>query len=749
MKYLVIVESPNKIKTLEDILKDEKDEFKVIATAGHILDLEKKNMGVDLRTFKPSYVEIAAKKSIITNLKKTYNSFKPDVVLLAGDIDFEGTFINWSVKETLHLENPRTLEFIALTKDDVLKALKKETYINPHHLDAQQTRRILDRVCGFSITGELFKLYGGNISAGRVQSVVSKLIIDKEKEIEEWMKNDKKSFYNIKGNVDNEFNSVAKYGEVEFESVEDLDIFKGQYKIIKKSNKQNNIKPQKPFNTSTLQQKANTIFHFPSSLTMNVLQSLFTKGLITYHRTTSIVLSDECLDMCREYICNEYGEEYYEKRIYRDKSNNSENSHEAIRHTTNNPTPSGLNANEMKLYKLIFNTTIQSQMKDKIVDEMKVELSNGEIDDCFVVSVKKNVFKGWDMKEEDCREYEWFEEKNVDDIINFKEIDFIERYDNPPARYSEATLINKLSPKNLNIGRPSTYASIIEKIIKRGYVEIKDVEGKEMKTKNYIMDKDGKIEEVESVFMIGSEEKKFKPTELGIKIVKFMNDNFSNIMDYHFTAELENKLDLIGEDKLKKNETLREFYKELKIGLDKTKEFIKENKKGNVVGMRDGKEIVLKGGRYGEYIEWNGEKINCKDVDCNIEDLNERYNNLIDKKKNVVEETYTYKRTKIVMKNGRYGKYFEYGGKKYSVKCEEVNNDVIKDIIEEGEKKIIKKVGRYEIINGPYGPYFKNGVKIIGVPKEYDIDKLTVDDIKLIIENDKAKPKKKFYRKKK
>lgn len=749
MKYLVIVESPNKIKTLEDILKDEKDEFKVIATAGHILDLEKKNMGVDLRTFKPSYVEITAKKSIITNLKKTYNSFKPDIVLLAGDIDFEGTFINWSVKETLHLENPRTLEFIALTKDDVLKALKKETYINPHHLDAQQTRRILDRVCGFSITGELFKLYGGNISAGRVQSVVSKLIIDKEKEIEEWMKNDKKSFYNIKGIVDNEFNSVAKYGEVEFESVEDLDIFKGQYKIVKKSNKQNNIKPQKPFNTSTLQQKANTIFHFPSSLTMNVLQSLFTKGLITYHRTTSIVLSDECLDMCREYICNEYGEEYYEKRIYRDKSNNSENSHEAIRHTTNNPTPSGLNANEMKLYKLIFNTTIQSQMKDKIVNEMKVELSNGEIDDCFVVSVKKNVFKGWDMKEEDCKEYEWFEEKNVDDIINFKEIDFIERYDNPPARYSEATLINKLSPKNLNIGRPSTYASIIEKIIKRGYVEIKDIEGKEMKTKNYIMDKDGKIEEVESVFMIGSEEKKFKPTELGIKIVKFMNDNFSNIMDYHFTAELENKLDLIGEDKLKKNETLREFYKELKVGLDKTKEFIKENKKGNVVGMRDGKEIVLKGGRYGEYIEWNGEKINCKDVDCNIEDLNERYNNLIDKKKNVVEETYTYKRTKIVMKNGRYGKYFEYGGKKYSVKCEEVNNDVIKDIIEEGEKKIMKKVGRYEIINGPYGPYFKNGVKFIGVPKEYDIDKLTVDDIKLIIENDKAKPKKKFYRKKK
>lgn len=742
MKYLIIVESPNKIKTLEDILKDEDDEYKVIATAGHILDLDKKNMGVDLRNFTPKYIEIESKKSIISNLKKTYKTFNPDVILLAGDIDFEGTFINWSVKEILNLENPRTLEFIALTKDDVLKALKKETYINPHHLDAQQTRRILDRVCGFSITGELFKLYGGNISAGRVQSVVSKLIIDKEKEIEEWFKDEQESFYEGK--------CKSEIGEGKYEdeiNIDNIDDFKIKPYIVKdKKEKEVNIKPSKPFNTSSLQQKANTLYHLPSSITMNILQSLFTKGLITYHRTTSIVLSDECLNMCEEYINDKYGEEYYQRRIYHDKSSNSENSHEAIRHTINNPKPDGLTTNEMKIYQLIFNTTIQSQMKDKIVNENIVKISNDKVG-CFVINNKTTVFKGFDIvkgKDEEEKEIE----VEIGDEVKIEEIEIKEKFNNPPSRYSEATLINKLSPKNLNIGRPSTYASIIEKIIKRKYVEIKDVEGKIMKTKDYVINMEtGECSCVDSSFSIGSENNKFVPCELGIKVVDFMNKNFNNIMDYHFTADLENKLDLIGEDKLKKLTTLKDFYKELKIGLDKTKEFIIENKKGNVVGSRDGKDIVLKCGRYGEYIEWNGEKISCKGINNEIENINERYNDLIDKSKVKDEKVFKYKRSNIVIKNGRYGNYFEYKGKKYSIK-DEINEETIKNVIEEKDSKIMKKVGKYEIINGPYGPYFKYGKKFIGIPKDYEVDKLTNDDIKNIIEEDNKKPKKKFFKKK-
>lgn len=754
MKYLIIVESPNKIKTLENIFKDQKDDFKIIATAGHILDLDKKNMGIDLRNFEPHYIQIKDKSNIINNLKKTYKDFKPDEVLLAGDIDFEGTFINWSVMNILNLNEGRTLEFIALTKEEVLNAFKKKTYINYHHLDAQQTRRILDRLCGFSITGELFKLYGGNISAGRVQSVVAKLIIDKENEINEWFKNSNDKYYELKGlTIDNIPFKYDKY----LNDVNNLNIFLQKPYLISDI-KHNKIitKPPKPFNTSTLQQKANTLYHFSSNSTMNILQSLFTKGLITYHRTTSIILSNECIKLCKEYINENFGEEYYEKRIYKDKTNNSENSHEAIRQTTNNFKPDNLTSQELKIYQLIFITTTQSQMKDKISDELIIKFNNDEMknkdNSNFIINSKKTLFKGFtifknnDNDEEELKNYNELNNKNIGDEIIIKNIYVKEKYDNPPARYTEATLINKLSPKNLNIGRPSTYASIIEKIKKRNYVEIKDIEGKLINTTDYLIEND-EIKEIKSNFIIGEEKNKFTPTELGIKIINFMNNYFDNIMDYHFTADLENKMDLIGENKLSKFETLKNFYNDLKIGLDKTEKMINE-RKDLIVGQRGGKDIILKNGRYGEYIEWNDKKISCKDINDKIENLNDRYNDLIDKIENN-EMEFKYKRTKIIVKNGRYGKYFEYKGKNYSIKdIDEINDDVIKNIIEENESKILKKVGRYEIINGPYGPYFKYGKKFIGIPKTYKVDDLTNDDIKKIIDDDKNKPKKKFYKKK-
>lgn len=749
MKYLIIVESPNKIKTLENIFKNEKDEYKVIATAGHILDLDKKNMGVNLKTFEPHYIQIKDKSNIINNIIKTYKTFKPDEVLLAGDIDFEGTFINWSVKTILNLENPRTLEFIALTKEEVLNALNNKTYINYHHLDAQQTRRILDRVCGFSITGELFKLYGGNISAGRVQSVVTKLIIDKENEINNWFKENNDKYYEVKGLTDNDIS--FKY-EKYLDNVDNLEIFLEKPYLISDI-KHNKLitKPPKPFNTSTLQQKANSLYHYSSSSTMNILQTLFTKGLITYHRTTSIVLSNESLNLCKDYIKNKFGEEYYEKRIYKDKTNNSENSHEAIRQTTNEFKPNGLTQQELKIYQLIFVTTTQSQMKDKISDEIIIKFKNDKTDN-FIINSKKTLFKGFTIfknndnnDDDDLKIYNNLNNKNIGDEIIVKNIYIKEKYDNPPTRYTEASLINKLSPKNLNIGRPSTYASIIEKIKKRNYVEIKDIEGKLIDTIDYLIE-NNEIKEIKSNFTIGEEKNKFVPTELGIKIINFMNEYFDNIMDYHFTADLENKLDLIGENKLSKLNTLKDFYNDLKIGLDKTEKLIND-RKDVIVGQKGGKDIILKSGRYGEYIEWNGKKYSCKDIDDKIENLNDRYNDLINKlESNELE--FKYKRTKIIVKTGRYGKYFEYKGKNYSISSDDINDEIIKNIIEEKESKILKKIGRYEIINGPYGPYFKYGKKFIGIPKTYKVEELTNDDIKKIIEDDKNKPKKKFYKKK-
>ena len=787
MKYLIIVESPNKIKTLENIIKDinSNDKFKVIATAGHILDLDKKNMGVNLKTFQPKYIEIESKKSIIANIKKQYKQFNPDQVLLAGDIDFEGTFINWSVKEILGLDNPRTLEFIALTKEDVIKGLSNQTFINYHHLEAQQTRRILDRVCGFSITGKLFKLYGGNVSAGRVQSVVSKLIIEKEREIKEWFKGDKEGYYDVK--------CVSNIGNGNYPKIKTIDFNKFQTKpyLIKSiTTKKLNIKPSKPFNTSSLQQKANILFHYSPSNTMSILQSLFTKGFITYHRTTSIVLSEECLNLCKEYIIDKYGESYYQRRVYYDKKNNSENSHEAIRPTINY-VPKELNECEKKLFKLIFDVTIQSQMKDKIVNETNINVNNGVNEFDFVICNKEVEFKGFDIVKSDNikndnisdnennsnNENQIIKNLKINDQVNITKISFQEKFINPPNRYSEASLINKLSPKNLNIGRPSTYASIIDKIIKRGYVRIGDIEGEKVKTVDYVINfndnncadneninaneskenvknpqssQGNNIEQIDNFYVIGEEKNKFIPNELGFRIVDFMNDNFDNIMDYHFTAELEDKLDLIGDNKLTKLSTLREFYDQLKVGLNKTDLIIKENRKGNIVGNREGKEIILKTGRYGEYVSWNGHNFSCKNCDNSISDLDARYNKLIDdyinkEKQNKEEQKgFEYEDVKIVIKNGRYGNYFTFKDKNYSIKEEldKITNETIKDIIEEDKNKIVKKIGKYQIINGPYGLYFKYGKKNIGIPKSYDIETLSNDNIKELIEKNKNKFKK-------
>ena len=770
MKYLIIVESPNKIKTLENIIKDinSNDKFKVIATAGHILDLDKKNMGVDLKTFQPKYIEIESKKAIIANIKKQYKQFNPDQVLLAGDIDFEGTFINWSVKEILGLDNPRTLEFIALTKEDVIKGLSNQTFINYHHLEAQQTRRILDRVCGFSITGKLFKLYGGNVSAGRVQSVVSKLIIEKEREIKEWFKGDKESYYDVR--------CISDIGNGNYPKIKEIDFDKFQIKpyLIKSiTNKKLNIKPSKPFNTSSLQQKANLLFHYSPSNTMSILQSLFTKGFITYHRTTSIVLSEECLNLCKEYIIDKYGESYYQRRVYYDKKNNSENSHEAIRPTINY-IPKKLNEGEKKLFKLVFDVTIQSQMKDKIVNETNINVNNGVNDYDFVICNKEVEFKGFDIIKSDNNDdinscnvddngNQIIKNLKINDQVNITKISFQEKFINPPNRYSEASLINKLSPKNLNIGRPSTYASIIDKIIKRGYVRIGDVEGEKVKTVDYVINfnadnetenvknfqssQGNNIEQIDNFYVIGEEKNKFIPYELGFKIVDFMNDNFDNIMDYHFTAELEDKLDLIGDNKLTKLSTLRDFYDQLKIGLNKTDLIIKENKKGDIVGNREGKEIILKNGRYGEYVSWNDHNFSCKNCDNSISDLDVRYNKLIDDYVNKEEDEkgFEYEDVKIVIKNGRYGNYFTFKDKNYSIKEEldKITDQTIKDIIEGDKNKVIKKIGRYQIINGPYGLYFRYGKRNIGIPKSYDIETLSNDDIKEIIEKDKTKKFKK------
>ena len=762
MKYLLIVESPNKIKTLTDILKNEKDEYKIIASAGHILELDSKsgtnNMGFDIENnFEPHYINIKDKQKIISNIKKTYKDFKPDKVLLGGDIDFEGTFINWSIKTILKLKDDdyKTVEFIALTKEDVLNALKKDTKINQFHLQAQQTRCILDKLCGFTLSPRLMKALGNNLSAGRVQSIVVKLIIDKENEINEFLNNGDNNYYSINGNfiINNDLIINGNYKNQDNNIINKLNNFQiNPYFINNKKFNTIEIKPPKPYNTPSLQQDINKKFGLSSKSSMKILQSLFEKGYITYHRTTSISLSDECNNLCKEFIINNFGNEYYQLRIYNDINNNSENSHEAIRHTNNNNNNlNNLNDLEKKIYLLIMNNTIKSQMKNKIINEIILKFSNNNIDDNFKAIFKKVIFKGFSIidnnnEDDENKLFDIINNININDKLIMKDIKFTEKYNNPPSRFTEASLINKLSPKNLNIGRPSTYASIIDKIQKRNYVKIDDIKGKTKNTINYIITPNN-ITKENDTFNIGEEKKKFIPTELGINVNNLLNKNCKNIMDYHFTAELENKLDLIADNKITKNNVLNEFYNEFKIELNLLDNDIKNFKNGNIVANIDNMDVILKNGKYGQYLVWNGKNYSFKDLDVNYDNI---FNVIKGNNKNIIK----YNNIDIEIKKGKYGLYFNYNNKNYSLKDYDENNineNIINDIINNDNNKIIKKIGKYDIINGPYGPYFKYNKKFISINNK-NIDNLNEDDLKELINNfnNKKKYVKKnnFYNKK-
>lgn len=586
MKSLVICESPNKVKTLENILGKD---FIVKATKGHILDLKKGNgnIGVDINNnFAVEYKPLSTRKKEIEEIKDVYKNNKFKEIYLAGDIDYEGSFINWSVKEILGLKNPRTLEFICLTKEEVTKALKKQTYINPNHLEAQKTRRVLDRLCGFKVSPEIIKLFGKNNSFGRVQTVVAELIVDKEKEINDFLNNNiNNSYYtlNAEFSYDNiNFKSNSK-DIIDKQDIQNLlnDLQNGEYYIDNIETKTLSNNPPNPFNTSSIQQFCNSHFGLSVKSIMDILQKLFEKGYITYHRTSSIQLSKECLDMVKELIDKDFDIEHYKRTIYKDKDENTENSHEAIRYTDNENTPENLkdklNDLELKVYTAIYNNTIQSQMPPEKIQQIKLFIKNKNIKSkkyenlTFISTFNKQLFNGFKILNNsnddiDDSDFDIIETLEINDIIDYNFINAKETYKNPPTRFTEASLINQLSPKNLNIGRPSTYASIITKIQERNYVEITDIKGIE-KEINIINTTKNNIEEKKEKVYIGEERKKFKPTELGIQVIDFSKKYFNNIMDYNFTSKLEEKIDLISEGKLTYLNCIKDFYNVLNNSL--------------------------------------------------------------------------------------------------------------------------------------------------------------------------------------
>ncbi|MCT4595572.1 MAG: type I DNA topoisomerase [Anaeromicrobium sp.] len=623
-KSLVIVESPAKAKTIGKFLGKN---YKVLASVGHVRDLPKSKMGIDIEdNYEPHYITIRGKGPVIKELKKEYKKVKK--VLLATDPDREGEAISWHLCNILSIDESEKcrIEFNEITKDAIKKAVKKPRIINKSLVDAQQARRVLDRLVGYSISPLLWRKVRKGLSAGRVQSVVTKMICDREKEINDFQPQE---YWTIEVGLSKGRSKkfIAKFygdteGKKELNNKEEVD------NILEKLNedfqvrdikvRQKKRKPGNPFTTSSLQQEASNRLGFSTKKTMSVAQQLYegidlqrgaTVGLITYVRTDSTRISEEAKKDAKEFILENYTKDYLGEYKEKKKTKKEiQDAHEAIRPTSVSRTPKSvekyLTKDQNKLYKLIWERFVASQMQDAIFDSYSIEIiNNGYL---FKASGSKNVFDGFlkvysytTVKEEEMPKVE------IEDELKAKKIDPLQHFTQPPARFTEASLVKELEEKG--IGRPSTYAPTISTILSRGYVE--------------------------------RESKALKPTELGIIVTDLLKEYFNDILDEYFTAQLEEQLDKVEETEIDWKKVIDDFYNPFSKTLEHAEEEIKKieliEEETDEICEDCGKNMVIKYGRYGRFLACSGypecehtrpfvKKIGVKCPKCDGGDIIER-----------------------------------------------------------------------------------------------------------------------------
>jgi DNA topoisomerase I len=791
-KYLVIVESPGKIKKIETILNKlfPQNKFIVKASYGHIIDLDKKKISVDIKNnFTPVYKVIDSKKSnIIKSFKDTCK--KVDHVLLATDEDREGEMIAWSIAKELRLKDPKRIIFNSITEKDLKYAVENPTKINYNIVDAQKVRRILDRIVGFEISPILWKNIGNSSSAGRVQSVVVRLIVDKEEEINNFFKNKLTSIYKITGELSFD-DEILKCNLVDDKNKSpNIDnkkeamklmkkIVKSKFKVVGISKKETLRRSPPPFTTSTLQQEASRRLGYSLKRTMSVAQKLYEKGYITYMRTDSINLSNEAINKISKYIMSNYGKEYLKVTKYKSKGSNTQNAHEAIRPTdiirTNLKDKVNCTNDESKLYNLIWKRTVASQMAPAKVNVINLDIDISKTDKVkFISELEELIFYGYlklykDNTNNTDKQTIKIPKKNT--LLNPTSITANESYKKPPVRFNEASLVNKLDPKNLNIGRPSTYASIMEKIQSKKYITTKNIDGISRDIVNLIWkngDKD--ISENSEKMVVGKESNKLVPTNMGVLINTFLIDNFTDIMQYEFTANMEDNLDKIASGKVKWLNILDDFYKKFHKLVTKLKDnntnILDKNCKELGVDPVTGHKLVTTFGLHGDYV-----KLVNKD-DKTVETAPIR-TPLTKDTITLQDAIKLFEYPKIIgkigrkivkfYKNGKYGSYVKFGKDSFAIKLtdnlteKDITIDYINKLIKDKDDKKLwyKKEGdnSYTILNGPYGKYvsIKNIKKKkpfnVGLKNDIDLDKLSLDELLKMIETKKKnRYKKKFIK---
>ena len=756
---LVIVESPAKAKTIEKYLGVN---YKVASSFGHISDLPSKNIGIDIENdFKPKYEVSSDKKTIVKNLKDLVKKSK--TVWLASDEDREGEAIAWHLFRTLKLDadNTKRIVFNEITKSAITNAINNPRSINYDLVDAQQARRVLDRIVGYELSPVLWRKVKGGLSAGRVQSVAVRLIVEKEREIRNYVSAStykvEAIFKNSNGKefvarLSNEFKS--KDDAIDYLNSTTESTFKVS-EIVKKPVKKS---APAPFTTSTLQQEASRKLSFPVSKTMSVAQRLYESGHITYMRTDSVNLSNFAIDEAKKQVVKNFGESYANPKNFSTKAKGAQQAHEAVRPTNFDMSPDNVKDYDQKrLYQLILNRTLASQMKPAELEKTNIKISSSNRSELFTANGEVIKFDGYlklyqvskdDGSAEDDGILPRF---NENEILNLEKLFAIQKFSRPPYRYSEASLVKKL--EELGIGRPSTYAPTISTVQNRGYVEKGSTEAKSRNVIKVSIS-NGVIFENTLSEKFGSDKGKLIPTDIGMIVTDFLKNHFEYIMDYNFTAKVEQDFDSIASGKKDWTEMMKSFYGKFHPVVEDVQQNATRESGKRVLGSHpeNGKEVSVRLGKFGPMIQIGTvddeekPKFASLPQDFQIESVTLDQALSLFELPRILGE---FQGETLEANNGRYGPYIKFGKKFVSIPAGKSPTSIsLEDaiVIIENKIKADAPVHVYENMDvqkgkGRFGPYIKWNNIFINVNKKYDWDNLSIDDIEELIEEKKQKEK--------
>jgi len=762
IENLVIVESPAKAKTIEKFLGKE---FVVKSSFGHVRDLAKKNLGIDIENnFKPEYIVSADKKKVVKELKELAR--KAETVWIASDEDREGEAIAWHLQEVLELQREKTrrIVFHEITKEAIKHAITTPRSIDVNLVNAQQARRVLDRLVGFELSPLLWKKVKPSLSAGRVQSVAVKLIVEREREINQFSAN---TYFRVSAvfNTPEEGRDVKAELSKRFDNEKDTEAFlkkcsEAQFTVRSVEKKPGKKSPAPPFITSTLQQEASRKLGFSVSQTMSIAQRLYESGLITYMRTDSVNLSGLAISTASSEIKSSFGEEYLKVRKFTSKSKGAQEAHEAIRPTyISNRTING-SSQEQRLYELIWKRTVASQMSDAQLEKTTIRIDLSNADEYFVANGEVLKFDGFLKLYIESTDEENDEETigllpplKKDDQLTYKIIEAIQKFTAPAPRYTEASLVKKL--EELGIGRPSTYAPTISTIQNRNYVQKETRAGQTRQISTLVL-KNDKIKQQERTENYGLEKQKLFPTDIGMVVNDFLEQYFQDIMNYNFTAEVEKEFDSIAMGKADWQEMISSFYTPFHKKVEETSETSEKSKGEKLLGEdpKTGKPVTVKIGRFGPMVQIGDAE----------DEEKPRFASLL---KGQSMETITleealdlfklprklgqFEDAEVTVAIGRFGPYVRHQNKfvsldkeddPYTVKLERAV-ELIMAKREEEKNRIIKTFDEepeLQILNGRYGPYITYNKKNFRIPKSRKPEDLTMEECMEIIKKTPEKP---------